>query len=132
MQPQISINIGKLRLRNPVMVSSGTFGYAEEFKDFVNLKKLGYNAMAHLLIKAANRSKTPEILDKMLQIPNLITTLEFVGGEYDLFPIIVVRDYEELFKLKEQINTIQGIEQSDIILAEPYYAWPLNLFASLL
>jgi Lrp/AsnC family transcriptional regulator, regulator for asnA, asnC and gidA len=98
----------------------------------VNLKKLGYNAMAHLLIKAANRSKTPEILAKMLQIPNLITALELVGGEYDLFPIIVLRDYEELFRLKEQISTIQGIEQSDIILSEPYYAWPLNLFASLL
>jgi Lrp/AsnC family transcriptional regulator, regulator for asnA, asnC and gidA len=98
----------------------------------VNLKKLGYNAMAHLLIKVANRSKTPEILDKMLQIPNLITVMELFGGEYDLFPIIVLRDYEELFKLKKQINTIQGIEQSDMILSEPYYAWPLNLFTSLL
>jgi len=98
----------------------------------VNLNRLGYNAMAHLLIKVANRSKTPEILAKMLQIPNLITVLELVGGEYDLFPIIVLRDYEELFKLKEQLNTIEGIEQLDMILSKPYYAWPLNLFASLL
>lgn len=41
MQPKISVNIGRLRLKNPVMVASGTFGYAEEFKDFIDLKRLG-------------------------------------------------------------------------------------------
>jgi dihydroorotate dehydrogenase (NAD+) catalytic subunit len=37
----LSVKIGNLKLKNPVMVASGTFGYAEEFKDFINLKKLG-------------------------------------------------------------------------------------------
>ena len=41
MQPKLSMSIGKLKLKNPVMVASGTFGYAEEFKDFINLKELG-------------------------------------------------------------------------------------------
>jgi dihydroorotate dehydrogenase (NAD+) catalytic subunit len=41
MQPNLSVNIGKVRLKNPVMVASGTFGYAEEFKDLLNLKQLG-------------------------------------------------------------------------------------------
>lgn len=41
MQPKLSISIGKLKLKNPVMVASGTFGYAEEFHDFINLKELG-------------------------------------------------------------------------------------------
>lgn len=41
MAPKLSINIGGLKLRNPVMVASGTFGYAEEFKDFLDLKELG-------------------------------------------------------------------------------------------
>ena len=39
--PNLTVKIGKLRLKNPVMVASGTFGYAEEFKDFIDLKKLG-------------------------------------------------------------------------------------------
>ncbi|MBM3250408.1 MAG: dihydroorotate dehydrogenase [Candidatus Omnitrophica bacterium] len=39
--PNLSVKVGKLKLRNPVMVSSGTFGYAEEFKDFIDLRKLG-------------------------------------------------------------------------------------------
>ncbi|MBI4706789.1 MAG: dihydroorotate dehydrogenase [Candidatus Omnitrophica bacterium] len=37
----LTVNIGKLKLENPVMVCSGTFGYAGEFKDFLPLKKLG-------------------------------------------------------------------------------------------
>jgi len=41
MKVNLSVKIGKLKLNNPVMVASGTFGYAEEFKDFINLKKLG-------------------------------------------------------------------------------------------
>jgi DNA-binding Lrp family transcriptional regulator len=97
----------------------------------VNLNKLGYKALAHLLIKSENKSKVPEISAELLQIPNLITTLE-IFGDYDLFPIVALRDYEALFKLKEQVNTIKHIEQTDIILAKPYYAWPLNVFASLL
>lgn len=41
MQPNLSVNVGKLKLKNPVLVSSGTFGYAGEFRDFIDLKKLG-------------------------------------------------------------------------------------------
>ncbi|TAN61852.1 dihydroorotate dehydrogenase [bacterium] len=41
MNPNLKVNIGKLNLKNPVLVASGTFGYAEEFKDFIDLKKLG-------------------------------------------------------------------------------------------
>ena len=37
----LKVKIGKLQLNNPVMAASGTFGYAEEFKDFIDLKKLG-------------------------------------------------------------------------------------------
>ncbi|MBI5144912.1 MAG: dihydroorotate dehydrogenase, partial [Candidatus Omnitrophica bacterium] len=41
MLPKLAVNIGKLKLKNPVMVASGTFGYAEEFADFLDLRKLG-------------------------------------------------------------------------------------------
>lgn len=41
MQPKLTVNLGRLKLKNPVMVASGTFGYAEEFEDFMDLKKLG-------------------------------------------------------------------------------------------
>lgn len=37
----LSVNIGKLKLKNPVMTASGTFGYGTEFADFVPLDGIG-------------------------------------------------------------------------------------------
>ena len=37
----LSVNIGGLIFRNPVMTASGTFGYAHEFADFIDLSRLG-------------------------------------------------------------------------------------------
>lgn len=37
----LSTKIGPLLLKNPVMTASGTFGYASEFKDLVQLDELG-------------------------------------------------------------------------------------------
>ena len=37
----LSVNIGDLKLCNPVMTASGTFGYGKEFEDFVDLEKIG-------------------------------------------------------------------------------------------
>ncbi len=38
---QITTNIGRLKLKNPVMTASGTFGYGIEFADLVNLSDIG-------------------------------------------------------------------------------------------
>jgi dihydroorotate dehydrogenase (NAD+) catalytic subunit len=40
-KPNLSLKLGSLDLKNPVMVASGTFGYAQEFKDLIDLRKLG-------------------------------------------------------------------------------------------
>ncbi len=39
--PDLSVTIGKIELKNPVMVASGTFGFAEEYQDFLDLDQLG-------------------------------------------------------------------------------------------
>lgn len=38
---QLGVKIGSLQLSNPVLTASGTFGYGEEFADFIDLNKLG-------------------------------------------------------------------------------------------
>lgn len=38
---RLSVNIGSLQLKNPVMTASGTFGYGPEFADFMDLSTLG-------------------------------------------------------------------------------------------
>lgn len=38
---KLNVNLGNLKLKNPVMTASGTFGYGIEFADFVDLNRLG-------------------------------------------------------------------------------------------
>ena len=37
----LSVTLGRLKLKNPVMPSSGTFGYGVEFSDFFDLNDIG-------------------------------------------------------------------------------------------
>ena len=37
----LSVNIGKLQMKNPVMTASGTIGYGEEFADFIDITRIG-------------------------------------------------------------------------------------------
>lgn len=37
----LSVELGDLKLKNPVLTASGTFGYGEEYADFVDLNRLG-------------------------------------------------------------------------------------------
>jgi dihydroorotate dehydrogenase (NAD+) catalytic subunit len=40
-EPDLSVSLAGMRLKNPVIAASGTFGYGIEFEDIVNLHKLG-------------------------------------------------------------------------------------------
>lgn len=37
----LNVNLGAISLKNPVLTASGTFGYGEEFADFIDLNRLG-------------------------------------------------------------------------------------------
>lgn len=38
---RLNVEIGNLKLKNPVLTASGTFGFGEEFSDFIDLERLG-------------------------------------------------------------------------------------------
>jgi dihydroorotate dehydrogenase (NAD+) catalytic subunit len=40
-EPSLTVSLGKLRLRNPMMTASGTCGYAHEYGDFTDMTRLG-------------------------------------------------------------------------------------------
>lgn len=40
-KPDLSVNIGKIKMKNPVTVASGTFGFGQEMADFYDLGRLG-------------------------------------------------------------------------------------------
>src|SRR5690554_2335893 len=37
----LKVKLGSLELQNPVMTASGTYGYGEEYEDFVDINRLG-------------------------------------------------------------------------------------------
>lgn len=47
----LSVELGKLKLKNPITVASGTFGYGEEFSDIVDLNQLGAIIVKGLTLK---------------------------------------------------------------------------------
>ena len=63
MQPALSVEIGSLKLRNPVMTASGTFGYGEEFKEYVDLEKIGAFVTKGLSLKPRAGNPTPRIVE---------------------------------------------------------------------
>jgi len=63
MMPDMSVQIGSLCLRNPVMTASGTFGYGEEFSQYVNLESIGAFVTKGLSLKPRAGNPTPRIVE---------------------------------------------------------------------
>jgi dihydroorotate dehydrogenase (NAD+) catalytic subunit len=72
MKTKLSVNIGRLKLDNPVMVASGTFGYAEEFSDFIDLKKLGAIVSKTITLKPRKGNPPPRTCETAAGMLNSI------------------------------------------------------------
>jgi len=126
MKPDMSVEIGSLKLRNPVITASGTFGYGEEFKDYLNLEEIGAIITKGLSLKPRAGNPTPRIVETPAGMLNAIG-LQNVG--VDAFidkktpflrtiatPAIVnlfgntVEEYAELASRLEQVPEVAGIE----------------------
>ena len=97
----------------------------------VDLKKLGYNALANIYIKASNGSKISNIHLQLLEIPNVIVIIRLIG-DYDMYIAVVLEDFDKMFEVAEKIRMINGIETTNTMLTALPPSWPLNLFPSLL
>ena len=64
--------IGDLKLKNPVLVASGTFGYAKEFAPYVNLKKLGGIITKTITIHPTQGNPPPRIVETASGMLNAI------------------------------------------------------------
>ncbi len=63
MKPDMSVEIAGLKLRNPVMTASGTFGYGEEFSQYVDLEKIGAFVTKGLSLKPRAGNPTPRLVE---------------------------------------------------------------------
>ena len=62
-KPDMSVEIAGIKLRNPVMTASGTFGYGEEFSSYVDLEKIGAMITKGLSLKPRAGNPTPRIVE---------------------------------------------------------------------
>jgi len=59
----LSVYIGKLELKNPVIAASGTFGYGQEFENFMDLSQLGAIIPKGISLKPMPGNPPPRIFE---------------------------------------------------------------------
>ena len=128
----LETQIGKIKLKNPVLVASGTFGHAKEFEKFINLKKLGGIVTKTITIKPRLGNPPTRIVETPSGMLNAIG-LQNPGVEKFIedklpylknlrIPIIVsVMGYtvEELTGVVEILEKEKGIDGYELNLSCP-------------
>ena len=74
------VEIGSLRLKNPVMTASGTFGYGSEFIPYTDISRLGAIVVKGLSLKPRQGNPAPRIAETPCGMLNAIG-LQNVGVE---------------------------------------------------
>lgn len=68
----MKVDIGGLRLKNPVMVASGTFGFGREYSEFYDLSRLGAVVVKGLTLKPREGNRSPRIAETPSGILNSV------------------------------------------------------------
>jgi len=79
-RPALAVELAGMRLRNPVMPASGTFGYGEEYAPFLDLEKIGAIVTKGLSLQPKAGNPTPRIAETVSGMLNAIG-LQNVGIE---------------------------------------------------
>ncbi len=133
MKPNLKVNIGKLKLKNPVMVCSGTFGYGQELEGLVDLKKLGAVVTKTITLKPRQGNPAPRTCETPSGMLNSIG-LENPGIEGFLeeklpylkkigVPIIVSiaseENPDEFIALARRLNKIKAVSAIELNISCP-------------
>ena len=78
---RLDVQIGDLRLKNPVMTASGTFGYGLEFQDFVPLEELGSIIVKGTTLKPREGNDYPRMAETPMGMLNCVG-LQNKGVDY--------------------------------------------------
>jgi dihydroorotate dehydrogenase (NAD+) catalytic subunit len=68
----LEVKIGKMTLKNPVMTASGTFGYGEEYAEFVDLNRLGAVVVKGLSLLPKQGNPPPRVVETASGMLNAI------------------------------------------------------------
>lgn len=143
MLPDLSVQIGPLRLKTPVLVASGTFGYGPEYARLVDLNALGALVVKGITLKPTRGNETPRTYETASGLMNAIG-LPNPGVEgflSDYLPFL--RDYqvpvvvniwgttvEEYAAVAGRLNRVDGIHALEINVSCPNIKEGSTLFGT--
>lgn len=124
--PNLSVQIASIRMKNPVMTASGTFGYGEEFSPYLDLNSLGAIVVKTITLKPRPGNPPPRIAETPAGMLNAIG-LQNIGARAFLkeklpylrqfnTPLIVniagesIKEYQKLARMLSDEDGIAGIE----------------------
>jgi dihydroorotate dehydrogenase (NAD+) catalytic subunit len=131
-KPDLSVRIGDLSLRNPVMAASGTFGYGEEYSPYLDLNQLGAIVVKGLSLEPRLGNPPPRIMETPCGMLNAVG-LQNVGlkafirdklpflRQFDV-PVIVniyAESIEEFQILAKSLGGVRGIHAVEVNISCP-------------
>ena len=128
----MNVEIAGLKLKNPVMTASGTFGYGEEYSDYVDLNRLGGIVVKGLSLKPRPGNPPPRIMETSGGMLNAVG-LQNVGVDvfideklpflrrYDVAVIanIYGESYKEYAQVAGKLSRAEGVHALEINVSCP-------------
>lgn len=130
--PDLTVDIGGLELKNPVLTASGTFGYAREFDPFIDLDRLGGIIVKGLSLSPSMGNPPPRIVETACGMLNAIG-LENVGVDAfirnklpflaSLKPPVIANIYgkteDEYARLADRLDGLAGVDGIEVNISCP-------------
>ena len=128
----LSVDIGGIVLKNPVMTASGTFGFGTEFASIVDLNRLGGIIVKGLSLKPAAGNPPPRIVETPCGMLNAIG-LENIGVEIfireklpllasvstPMFANIYGKTVEEYAEIAARLNDVEKVAGVEVNISCP-------------
>lgn len=130
--PQMAVQIGKLKLKNPVMTASGTFGYGQEYADYIDLNRLGAIVVKGLSLQPRLGNPPPRIIETTGGMLNAIG-LQNIGvdafieeklpylRQYDVAVVanIYGESYSEYQQVAKKLSSVEGVHALEVNVSCP-------------
>lgn len=129
---RLEVEIGNLKLKNPVMTASGTFGYGTEYSEFIDLGKLGGICVKGTTLEPRQGNDYPRMAETPSGMLNSVG-LQNKGVDYfieHLYPVISKYDtniivnvsgstIEDYVKCAEKLSDLDKIPSIELNISCP-------------
>ena len=114
--PDLSVKIGKIKLKNPVIVASGTFGFGEEYEDFLDPGQVGAIVSKGISLKPMIGNPPPRIFETE---GGIINSIGLQNPGFENF-MVEKLPYYKRFKTQLLINFFGNTESEYVELARRF------------